>query len=234
MEDISKQENVNTSSVNYSKPNDASTPKSPEEKQENNHVQLHGTLEKKSTFTKLKDRFLGDSPDSVKNYVIDEVLIPSIKNLISSVVTSSINSLLYGQGNGPTGYYGQRQSSVRNYNSAPWEPIGRPQRIDYNKPASSYRSAVQSRQINVDDVIFDTEQAAQNAIIQLQEYIDAYGSVSILRYYDICGVSANFAQNGYGWTTTRDMNVIRFYDTSRGDYRFKISMPPAIPLLDAR
>ena len=173
MEDISKQENVNTSSVNYSKPNDASAQKSPEAKQENNHAQLHGTLEKKSTFTKLKDRFLGDSPDSVKNYVIDEVLIPSIKNLISSVVTSSINSLLYGQGNGPTGYYGQRQSSVRNYNSAPWEPIGHPQRIDYNKPASLYRSAVQSRQINVDDVIFDTEQAAQNAIIQLQEYIDA-------------------------------------------------------------
>ena len=69
-----------------------------------------------------------------------------------------------------------------------------------------------------------------DAIQRMEEYIAVYGSVSILRYYDICGVSANFAQNNYGWTTTANMHVNDYFDHDAGRQVYTISMPPAIPL----
>ena len=114
-------------------PKPASTEKRETKKLDEKPVQLHGTIRKKSTFTKIKEEFFGDSPDSVKNYVIDDVIIPSVKSLISSAVTSGINALLYGHDNARSrsnGYSGSQ--NVRNYNSAPSEPNGQPRRVNYN------------------------------------------------------------------------------------------------------
>lgn len=197
-------------------------------------VQLHGTIKKKSTFSKIKEEFFGDSPDSVKNYVIDDVIIPSVKSLISSAVTSGINALLYGHDNA-RGYSNRSYGSqnVRNYNTAPWEPIGQPKRVNYSASSSggnAYRNSLSRRQIEVDEVIFDTRDEAMSAIQRMEEYIAVYGSVSILRYYDICGVSANFAQNNYGWTSTANMHVNDYFDHDAGRQVYTIVMPPAIPL----
>ena len=197
-------------------------------------VQLHGTLRKKSTFSKIKEEFFGDSPDSVKNYVIDDVIIPSVKSLISSAITSGVNALLYGHDDARSRSNGHSGSqNVRNYNAAPWEPIGQPRRVDYNAASAggnAYRNSLAKRQIEVDDVIFATRDEATNAIQRMEEYIAVYGSVSILRYYDICGVSANFAQNNYGWTTTANMRVNDYFDHDAGCQVYTIEMPPAIPL----
>lgn len=214
-------------------PKPASTEKRETKKLDEKPAQLHGTIRKKSTFTKIKEEFFGDSPDSVKNYVIDDVIIPSVKSLISSAVTSGINALLYGHDNARSrsnGYSGSQ--NVRNYNSAPWEPIGQPRRVNYNALGSgnAYKNSLARRQIEVDEVIFETRDEAMDAIQRMEEYIAVYGSVSILRYYDICGVSANFAQNNYGWTTTANMHVNDYFDHDAGRQVYTISMPPAIPL----
>lgn len=214
-------------------PKPASTEKRETKALDEKPAQLHGTIRKKSTFTKIKEEFFGDSPDSVKNYVIDDVIIPSVKSLISSAVTSGINALLYGHDNARSrsnGYSGSQ--NVRNYNSAPWEPIGQPRRVNYNALGSgnAYKNSLARRQIEVDEVIFETRDEAMDAIQRMEEYIAVYGSVSILRYYDICGVSANFAQNNYGWTTTANMHVNDYFDHDAGRQVYTISMPPAIPL----
>lgn len=214
-------------------PKPASTEKRETKELDERPAQLHGTIRKKSTFTKIKEEFFGDSPDSVKNYVIDDVIIPSVKSLISSAVTSGINALLYGHDNARSrsnGYSGSQ--NVRNYNSAPWEPIGQPRRVNYNALGSgnAYKNSLARRQIEVDEVIFETRDEALDAIQRMEEYIAVYGSVSILRYYDICGVSANFAQNNYGWTTTANMHVNDYFDHDAGRQVYTISMPPAIPL----
>lgn len=240
---------TNTHKVNYAtKAEETDTKQVPEKEKTNEDktddskdipttektVQIHGTIKKKSTFSKIKEEFFGDSPDSVKNYVIDDVIIPSVKSLISSAVTSGINALLYGHDNA-RGYSNRSYGSqnVRNYNTAPWEPIGQPKRVNYSASSSggnAYRNSLSRRQIEVDEVIFDTRDEAMNAIQRMEEYIAVYGSVSILRYYDICGVSANFAQNNYGWTSTANMHVNDYFDHDAGRQVYTIVMPPAIPL----
>lgn len=191
-----------------------------------------GTIHKKSTLERVKEEFFGDRPDSVKNYIIYEVVIPSVKSLISTAVTSSVDALLYGSGNRSRPSNGQyRYSSSPKGNSAPWEPVATPRRVDYAYASrNAYRSAVAQRQVDVEDITFESRDAAQYALDRMQEYVDAYGSVSVLRYYDICGVSANFAQDNYGWTSTRDMTIGSYFDHESGREMYQIIMPPAVAL----
>lgn len=218
-------ETVDTHKTNYSA---AQKPEEKESAEKSNAIQkpkmdIQGTVKKKSNLDRIKEEFFGDKPDSVKNYVLYEVVIPSVKSLISSAVTGGINALLYGSGNAAPNNGGR--------DSAPWTSTASPRRIDYGSASrNAYRNSLARRQIQVDDITFETREEAQYAIDRMQEYIDAYGSVSVLRYYDICGVSANFAQDNYGWTSTRDMFINSYFDHESRNAAYQIVMPPAVAL----
>lgn len=223
-------ETVDTHKTNYSA---AQKSEEKEGTEKSNAIQkpkmdIQGTVKKKSNLDRIKEEFFGDKPDSVKNYVLYEVVIPSVKSLISSAVTGGINALLYGSGNAVPSN-GARIYSGRD--SAPWTSTASPRRIDYGSASrNAYHNSLARRQIQVDDITFETREEAQYAIDRMQEYIDAYGSVSVLRYYDICGVSANFAQDNYGWTSTRDMFINSYFDHESGNAAYQIVMPPAVAL----
>lgn len=166
---------------------------------------------KKSEVRKLTDVFISDDISKVKESVVFDILIPSCKKIISEVVTSGIDMILYGE-TGRTKKSGVAASNVsyRNYNS-------------YSNERKSYRPVSRST-YSYDDVILDSRGEAEAVLMRLEEVIDEYDFASVGDLYDMVGITGSYTDNNYGWTDIRSARIDR---VSEG---YLIHMPRALPI----
>lgn len=167
---------------------------------------------KKNEVRKLTDVFISEDVSNVKNYIIMDVIVPSVKKALYELVVGTLDMTLYGgRGNG-----GKRPTadkvSYRDYNG-----VSRRDERSYNttRTASGY---------SYDDVIVDTRGEAEAVIMRMDEIMDEYEQVRVADLYDLVGISGNYTDNNYGWTNIRNAEVVRVRDG------YKIKMPRAIPL----
>lgn len=167
---------------------------------------------KKNEVRKLTDVFISEDVSNVKNYIIMDVIVPSVKKALYELVVGTLDMTLYGgRGNG-----GKRPTadkvSYRDYNG-----VSRRDERSYNttRTASGY---------SYDDVIVDTRGEAEAVIMRMDEIMEEYEQVRVADLYDLVGISGNYTDNNYGWTNIRNAEVVRVRDG------YKIKMPRAIPL----
>lgn len=163
---------------------------------------------------KLMDMFISDDAANVKNYVIMDVLIPSIKNAISDIIKSSVD-MIFGTSTSSsrkTTASGSRVS-YRSYYDDP-----RDSRRDY---ASSYNSA---NRFDYDDIVFKSRSDAEAVRIEMLNLIDRYGFVRVGDMYDLVDLPAPFTSNSYGWTNLRNAEAIRVRDG------YILRLPKASPI----
>lgn len=196
---------------------------------------IQAVVRKPKTSSKFKEAIIGDGPNSVKTFLIEEILIPGLKtfvstaaNSITSGVNNSINKALFG---------GPGVMSPQDPNLAPWETrrygynnyYDQSYRMQYKRPANYPAPQRETRPL-VESLGFTTYMAAKAALEQINDYITAYGSISVAQYYDICHVSTVFTQNNYGWTSTANMTISEYFDHEAGTQMYTIEMPAPVPL----
>lgn len=176
---------------------------------------ISGTAKKhkKSEIRKFTDVFISEDVESVKSYILIDVLVPAIKKAISDIVTNGIDMLLYG-GSKHTGtstaaskvsyrsYYDKRNESNRERYSTMHTRVG----YDY------------------DNIILDTRGEAESVLSRMDELVSTYGMVSVADMYDLVGITGNYTDNKYGWTDIRNASVVRVRDG------YVIKMPKALPI----
>lgn len=169
---------------------------------------------KKSEIRKFTDVFVSEDMDSVKSYIVMDVLVPAIKKAISDIVTNGIDMLLYGESGG---------SSTVKKNPA--------SRVSYRSYYESQNDRRETRPINrnrvgydYDDVILDSRGEAESVLTRMDELMETYGLVSVADFYDLVGITCNYTDNKYGWTDIRNASIVRTRDG------YMIKMPRALPL----
>lgn len=163
---------------------------------------------KKSELRKFADMFISDDVANIKNYIIYEVIIPGVKD----VVMDSISMLL---GRDP-GY--RRRTSSNNGSRTSYQRF-------YDKGGNERKeSSVGYSRFNYNDVVFETRGDAELVLAELDELMDQYKVVSIQDLYSAAGLECPYTYNNYGWTDIRSANVIRIGD------EFMIKLPKAKPL----
>lgn len=190
-----------------------------EQKRENNEVVERKKIEpvakaktkKKSEIKKFTDVFIAEDVTSVKNYIVNDVLIPAAKKAISDIVTNGIDMILYGEARGKDR---RRDGSSRVSYTKYYE---RDRDRDYDRRRD--RRSV----YDYDDIILDTRREAEDVLNRMDDLIDAYGMVSVADLYDLVGVSGNYTDNKYGWTNLRNAEVRRTRDG------YLIKLPKALP-----
>ena len=169
---------------------------------------------KKGEIRKLADSFISEDIGNIKTYVINEVLIPTIKNTIWDAFTNSLDMILF---------KGNNHSKKRS---------------NYNVPYVSYRSYSDKKddrysvseprgkttRFDLDDIIFETRGEAEAVRMQMNEIIDVYDAVSVADLYDMVDLTAPFTGNKYGWTNIRNAEVVRV----REGYILKLPRPSVI------
>ena len=175
------------------------------------------TVKKKSELRKFADNFISEDVDSVKTYVLRDVIIPSVVDLIEDIVVGGIRTLLRGDS-------GRRDSRDR-------RSYGSPSYVNYTRYSDRRddrdrgRDSQTRRGYDQGSVVVGSRSDAEAVIEQMDGILDTYGIVSVADLYDLVGMSSNYTDNNYGWTNIRNAEPVRLRDGS-----WEIRMPKAVPI----
>lgn len=165
---------------------------------------------KKSGFSKFVGSFISEDVDSIKSYVISDVLIPAAKKTISDIISIGTDMLLFGESGGNKKRSMSSRVSYRDYYDS--------RRRD-DRPVSRTRSGY-----SYDDILFESRGEAEEVRERMDELIETYGVVSVADMYDLAGITCQYTDNNYGWTNIRNATVERVRDG------WILKMPKALPL----
>lgn len=165
-------------------------------------------VKKKGFFSKMRDNLVSDDASSVKSYIFNDVLIPSFKKAVSDIVTNGIDIMLYGEA---------RHSNKSNNSS----------RVSYTKfydrdSDNRYRGSRSAYSYN--DIVVPTKADGERILDVLDDTISTYGCASVADFYDAVGVSTQYTDNNYGWTSIASARVVPVTDG------WRIDLPRAMPI----
>lgn len=170
-----------------------------------------GTVKTASKKTGFFSNFIEDDYDDIKTYVISDVIIPAIKNLIFDSFMGSLEMALFGTSSRSRSRGGSNASN--NY-------------VSYRKFSDNNRSRTNDSRtdsrVYYQDLIFEERADADEVLDTLCALIEDYGQATIGDFYDAAGVTpdSNFAKNEeYGWI---DLSRAKVQRTRDG---YIISMP---------
>lgn len=158
---------------------------------------ISGTAKtRKNDFRKIVGSVIAEDPKNVKDRLVSDVVVPTIKKVIVDLIQDGISLLVYGQAGGrkPSSTPASKVSYRSFYDSSRAEP----------KATSNYASGY-----SYSDIVLDSRGDAEEVLDRLEESIKAYGMVSVADLYDLVGISGEFTDNKYGWYNLRGADVQR-------------------------
>ena len=172
-----------------------------------------GKVRKQSFAKKIARYIIEDSVETAKEKTLGDIIIPGVKTLIFDTLTDMLDIMLFGGNGAPIGRYSGsnrvKKSSQTSYSKY----------YDDRKPKNDYRSYRDAPR-DPDDIILDTRAQARDALEELDYIIHKYGQASIANFYDIVGVTGEWTDNRYGWTSLRGASIKPVRDG------FMIILPP--------
>lgn len=237
MADINKQELIGISSLDYPGNPKRSTKgeEAPVKKEIKKIVSGTVTMHKKSFGQRFKETFFGEQAGQMKDYILRDVVIPTIRDTIWSAGSGALEILLFKEvrhrRRGPYGSPWRSDISrdfrdaYRSYDSYYYgpgksSPVGKNQRPG---PPQDRRPPSRGRQ-NVDNIEFSSRVDAKEVLDQLCELIDTDGYAGIRDLYAMLGEDTTFVDEYWGWTDLGSAVIIPF----NGGYL--LELPKAVPV----
>lgn len=159
-------------------------------------------VQKKSGARKFMDNFISEDAQSVKSYIIGDVLIPTAKKLFVDIVKDSIEMFVYGS----SSQRGRSGSSNRRTDYVSYNRYSDRDRRD-DRYSSRTRNA-----FSYDNIIYDTYGDAQAVIDEMLDTLDRYGVVTVADVFEASRLPAPYTANKYGWTNIRNSGIRRVRD----------------------
>lgn len=183
------------------------------------------SVKKQSAWRRAKHRIFEKEGAEIRDYVVNDVLIPSIKDTISNIVSNGIDILLYGEAR----HIGQRRTSIFNGGSRYGNYVS------YNSISTGKSNLTGSRSsmvgntslrsnLSLDDFIFQTRGEANDVLDRLSTILIDYGVVTVADLYDLCGLRTPYTYNNYAW---RDLSTAGVSLTKDG-YLLNLPTPQAL------
>lgn len=167
------------------------------------------TVKKKSGIVRLADVFLPEDVSSVKEYILVDVIIPKIKNMLHDIGSEAWDSFW-----GISGRSSNRGTASR-VSYVSYDKMSQNKQVD-----SPRRSGV-----NYEEIVFPTRGDAESVYDRMSELCDTFNAVSVADMFELADVpNDNYTLNKYGWTSMEGAQVVRL---SGGG--FAIKMPKARP-----
>lgn len=156
--------------------------------------------QKRSFGKRMAELFLGDDTLSVRDYIVHDILIPTIKNTITDVITSSLEMTLFGERRSRSNISRDRNRSYVSYSS-----YSKPDRERERERPRYERNSHH----NFDDIIFESRPEAEEVLSHLADLVADYGVASVADFYDLSGLDSQYTDNKHGWTNLRDAHTDR-------------------------
>lgn len=180
------------------RPTTNTTP-APTEKRIKKVVKAPVTIKQKSEARKFLDNFISEDVANVKDYLVKDIVIPTIKDTIWAAITNSVEMVLFG-GTGRA-RRGSTLSSRR-----PSDYISYSSYSSDNRGSRSYRDRREEEEVSrnrfdPEDIVFKYLEDANAVLDQMAEVIEAYGKVTVNDLYDMVDrTPPAYTATRYGWT----------------------------------
>jgi hypothetical protein len=163
---------------------------------------VKGNVKKKSTASKtLTNEFVKEEPSYVRDYILGEVVLPAVKNLVADIINNAVSMFLFGETRGTDRRDRGRYSTSSRRDTFEDRPRER-----------RYRNNM--RYDDFSHIVMESRSDALSVLNDLRDYIEDYGEVQVARFYELVGEDSQGVDNDYGWT-----NLDRAYvDSVRGGY----------------
>lgn len=158
-------------------------------------------VRKKNGARKVADAFISEDAANVKSYIFNDVVVPTVKDLISDVIKSAVDTILFGGSSSRRNGNRRRNDGYVSYNRF----------SDRRDDRRDSRASVTSR-YSLDDIILDSKGDAEYVLEQMDAILDTYGMVTVADLYDLVDISRDYTDQNYGWTSLGGARVTRVRD----------------------
>jgi hypothetical protein len=167
----------------------------------------------KSGIAKFVETFFAEDIHKVKDYLIKDVVMPTIKDTIWTVIARGSERMLYGEaGHAPK----NSKLPYVNYNNI----------FKQTSSTPSAGASASHNQYSVDNIILEDRGDAEKVLAAMNAHIAQFGEVSISNLYEFIDEPiGDFMSTRWGW---RSLNTAGIMRTSNGGY--KLDLPRAISL----
>lgn len=166
------------------------------------------TIKKKNIFQKMVDVFISEDASNIKDYVVNDMIVPTGKKIILGVIDMLLNG---GHSTYTSDRFAAPKVSYRKYYDGP--------RDDRPLVSSSARA-----RFDHEDIEFETRGEAEAVLDEMFNVIDRYNLVTVGDMYDMVDLPQPFTSNKYGWTNLRGASVVRVGG------KYIIKLPKAMPI----
>lgn len=176
-------------------------------------------VKKESELKKFGKQFFTEDAKSVKGHVFMNVIVPGLQKLISDMVKSGVDWLIYGiKGGGQ-----QSNGNIRNISYTGYYDSPNRRSISYG---NNQQQATRPGAYSVSEIMFNDRGEAEETLLRMRESISRYGTVTVADFYDLVSIKSNYTDVKYGWRDLRDAEVQR---SGNGYY---IKFPRIVPVAD--
>jgi len=170
--------------------------------------------------------FFGGDAQGVVGYVLMDVLVPAVRDIIVDVAQTAVERLVFGEGRAP---------SRRNQSYRPGGSSSHGSYVSYNRyaaPSSPFRREEPTREISrrarathdFDEIVLATRAEAQEVINRLFDLVSQYEQATVAELMELVGLTPQHTDYSYGWTDIRGAGITRVRDG------YLLDLPRAIPL----
>jgi hypothetical protein len=177
-----------------------------------------------------KEKSFGKKTEEFFTPIINDVILPAAEDTFTDIINEIMSGIANGIVEAVTGRPSNIRSNVKIHRS-------RDGRIDYTaasrnasrrdrvRPGTDQSSVSETKRIK--DLTVASRQDAQSVIMQLRNYIDEYGHVTINDMYGLeeIGLSCPYTYQNFGWYNLDEAAIIKNPD---GSYSF--DLPKAVKI----
>ena len=177
--------------------------KEAEERRPQKIITSEVTTKEKSATKKFAEKFFEDEVSNVKTYILWDVIIPAIKNVISDIVGNSVDMMLYGR---------KRNRPQRSGSTGNTTMVGGLSGYTGYGTFSSRQTGISQRNrdnYDLDEFVFQSRADAEMVLDTLKEIVSKYKAASVADLCDLIGRSSQYTDVKYGWTDLRGADVQR-------------------------
>lgn len=172
---------------------------------------------KKSAGRQFVENFVNEDGETIKTHILFDIIVPTVKDMISSGVQAALDMLLYGE----------VQGRANRINSNGRRIVPSNGQTNYNAISQQKQKkyAVGGRPNICDDILFEDRSDATQVLDDLTAQLDQFGVVSCYDLYDAAGLSCDYTLKNWGWY---DLNTASVQRTREGDFIINLPKPLVI------
>lgn len=164
---------------------------------------------KKNDFQKFFGEVISENFKKAKEYVVQDIIVPSIKNAI----TKTVDVIIWGDDRKSNRPLNGSKIAYSKY----YDRYDRDYDRGYSKPETN-------RGFSYDEIVLENRGDAEQVLSQMDDMIAEYKFATVADLYDLVGMSCDYTYNKYGWTNLRNAEVRRVRDG------YLLVLPKALPL----